>query len=80
MAYGSETHANNISYETALQHTPTGNIVSISVTIAKSDGTFPTESVRDQMFQVLLTKLSETPNTTIVSAIKRGNFTAAVTP
>lgn len=80
MPYGPEVHTGSMDYEVILEHTPSANRLMISVDPFRVDGTTPTEAARDQLFQAFLNKLNEIPNTAIISAMKKGNFSAPVTP
>lgn len=79
MAYGPETHNNFVRYDCVLEHT-SGVRASVSVDIYNIDGSTPAEATRDQVFQVFLTRLSGMAGTTVISAEKRGEHTATVTP
>jgi hypothetical protein len=79
MPYGPETHTGYVSYEAVVEHTPSANRLLITVDPFRVDGTTPSEATRDQIFQAFLNKLAEIPNSTVISAVKKGNFSAAVT-
>lgn len=80
MAYGPETHTGYLTYEILLEHVPTAVRLGIYVNPHKADGSVPSEASRDQIVQTFLNKLSELPNTTVVSATKKGEFNASITP
>lgn len=79
MAYGTEVHTPNIVYQVILEHTPTGNRVTLDFDPYHPNGSTPTEQVRDQLFQGFLTHLATLGNTTIISATKQGGYTTPVT-
>lgn len=79
MAIGAETHTGFIEYEVVLQHTPTGVRVNFVVNPYLESGATPPEATRDQLFQGFLNHLATLANTTIISATKKGKFSAPVT-
>lgn len=80
MPFGPETHTGFIAYEAVVEHTASTIRLDIRVAMRRADGTTPSEATRDQIFQAFLNKLAEIPNTTLISSIKYGSFSATVTP
>lgn len=79
MPYGPEAHGEAIRYIVVVNHAPTETNLSITVTPFKEDGTTPSEAIRDALFQGFLDKLPLIPGVTVLSAVKRGEFSANVT-
>lgn len=79
MAYSAESHTGYVTYELELAHT-SGIRMRVTADPFLADGSTPTEALRDSMFQLFLTALAGIAGTSIVSATKRGQFTASVTP
>lgn len=80
MAYGSEVHVGYVDYDLILQHIPTGIQWFVQVGGSMPDGTTIPDEIRDAVFQEFITKLNQLPDASVLSANKRGTYTAVVTP
>lgn len=79
MAYSAETKTGEIEYEIVLQHNPTGIRANFTVNPYLEAGGTPTEAQRDALIQGFLNHLATAPNTSVVSAVKRGTFSSNIT-
>lgn len=79
MAYGPPVQTEDSQYNVTLTHNPTGNTITFQAYIAGPGGALLPEATRDQLFQVFLTRLAGTANSSVVSS-KNGGFTQTVTP
>lgn len=80
MAYDTEAHTGYLEYEIVIDNVAPGVGLQITVDPFSSNGETPDEASRDAAFQAFLTAAAGIVGVTLVSATKRGNFAANVTP
>jgi len=83
VAYGTEIHdipPEYPGYDLWFDHPGTNTRIKCTIAIALTSGAQANEGTRDAIFQTLLTKIDEIPNTDLVLAQKRGMFITPVTP
>jgi len=78
MAYSSDVDSGIWAHEVRFAHTPTGVVFYCRLDPFASAAA--TEGQRDAVFQALVSKIAELPNTTIVSATKTTHYTSECTP
>lgn len=78
MAFATEVHGDSVNYMAILEHTPTARRLSITAVPYKESGSM-TEAQKDALFQAFLDKVAQITDVTVISATKRGEFSANIT-
>ena len=79
MSYSAESHTNFLPYDATISMS-SGTNLEFTVDLYNPDGSPLTEDARDATFQTFLTDLAGIAGATVVSATKRGQYAATVTP
>lgn len=79
MAYSAESHTNVLPYDATISLS-SGTNLEFTVDLYNPDGSPLTEDDRDAVFQTFLTNVAGIAGVTVVSATKRGQYAATVTP
>ena len=81
--YGTPSADPNVNpiYNIDLTHTVSGVSANINFNVRQNpDGSYPSDAVKDSLFQAFLTQVSQIANVTVNSATKSGGYITTITP
>jgi hypothetical protein len=81
--YGTQSVDPNMNpiYNIDVTHTSSGISANINFNIKPNpDGSYPSDAVKDSLFQAFLTQISQLANVTVNSATKMGGYITTITP